>query len=256
MVSASYPARQAKTLTALAFSGASVLSLLERVREACPRPIRQVNPEVPPWLSTIVARLQARDPDGRYESAQEVADLLSNALVVFRQGEVPHPPHSPSRVEAGAASDGEVTPTKLPLKSPPDWEWSDPPEIKSRPGLGTVAAILMVLTSVILAFYGVILFLDQHSETPPVRPRPPVPGVITASEEIRRFVGHQDWVTCVVFSPDGRRAISGSIDRTLRLWDLESGEELRRFEGHTHQIWCVGALARRPHRPLRRRGGR
>ena len=227
MVSASYPARQAKTLTALAFSGASVLSLLERVREACPRPIRQVNPEVPPWLSTIVARLQARDPDGRYESAQEVADLLGDALVVFRQGEVPHPPHSPSRVEAGAASDGEVTPTKLPLKSPPDWEWSDPPEIKSRPGLGTVAAILMVLTSVILAFYGVILFLDRAlRDTARWSPAPSPRSHYGQQKEIRRFVGHQDWVTCVVFSPDGRRfAISGSIDRTLRLWSVEVGEE-------------------------------
>ena len=31
---------------------------------------------------------------------------------------------------------------------------------------------------------------------------------------------------------DGRRALSGSQDKTLRLWDLETGAELRRFEGH------------------------
>ena len=31
---------------------------------------------------------------------------------------------------------------------------------------------------------------------------------------------------------DGRRALSGSEDKTLRLWDLETGAELRRFEGH------------------------
>ncbi len=35
------------------------------------------------------------------------------------------------------------------------------------------------------------------------------------------------------FSPDGRWLISGSIDETLRLWDVETGAEIRRFDGHT-----------------------
>ena len=42
---------------------------------------------------------------------------------------------------------------------------------------------------------------------------------------------------------DGRRALSGSDDRTLRLWDLETGAELRRFEGHTRWITSVTVLA-------------
>jgi WD40 repeat protein len=48
--------------------------------------------------------------------------------------------------------------------------------------------------------------------------------------EVRRFEGHTAKVTCIAFSPDGKRALSGSEDKTLRLWEVQSGKELRRFE--------------------------
>ena len=37
----------------------------------------------------------------------------------------------------------------------------------------------------------------------------------------------------VALTPDGRKAISGSGDKTVRVWDLESGVCLKVLEGHT-----------------------
>ena len=57
--------------------------------------------------------------------------------------------------------------------------------------------------------------------------------------ELRRFIGHNDDVVSVAFSPDGRTALSGSDDNTLILWDVASGSELRRFTGHRDDVWSV-----------------
>ena len=39
---------------------------------------------------------------------------------------------------------------------------------------------------------------------------------------LRTFVGHEHGIHAVAMTPDGRYAISGSDDRTAKLWDLVS----------------------------------
>lgn len=56
---------------------------------------------------------------------------------------------------------------------------------------------------------------------------------------LRELPGHEGGVTSIAFSPDGRHILSGGFDKTVRLWDVESGQEVRRFVGHECKIRSV-----------------
>ena len=62
----------------LPFRASSTLAVLKRLTEDTPRPIQEIIPEVPDWLVTIISKLHAKKADDRYQTAQEVADLLAH----------------------------------------------------------------------------------------------------------------------------------------------------------------------------------
>jgi WD40 repeat protein len=62
---------------------------------------------------------------------------------------------------------------------------------------------------------------------------------LKTGQERRRFPGHTHTVWRVAFTPDGRRALSCSYDRTIRLWDVATGNELHRFIGHVGPVTGV-----------------
>ena len=53
------------------------------------------------------------------------------------------------------------------------------------------------------------------------------------------LVGHADAVWSVAFSPDGQRLASGSLDRTVKIWDSATGKELFTLKGHAGWVTSV-----------------
>lgn len=62
------------------FRGDTGLVVLRRVCEDTPRPIREVKPDIPEALVEIVNKLLAKNPDARFQSADEVAELFGRYL--------------------------------------------------------------------------------------------------------------------------------------------------------------------------------
>ncbi len=67
------------------FRAETSYGVLRRITDEEPRPIREINPEIPEWLCGIVARLMAKRPDDRFQSASEVAALLEQCLAHVQQ---------------------------------------------------------------------------------------------------------------------------------------------------------------------------
>jgi WD40 repeat protein/predicted Ser/Thr protein kinase len=57
-------------------------------------------------------------------------------------------------------------------------------------------------------------------------------------ETAARLRGHTDFVWSGAFSPDSRRLASCSKDRTVRLWEIETGE-CRVLRGHTDEVYAA-----------------
>lgn len=80
------------------------LALLKRVCEEVPRPVQQINPDVPDWLSRIVDRLLAKAPEDRFQKASDVAVLLQKCLAKLQSGSSNAKPTRNSKQQAAATS--------------------------------------------------------------------------------------------------------------------------------------------------------
>lgn len=67
------------------FRAESALGVLRRVADDTPRPLRELNEAVPDWLEALIAKLHAKVPGDRIETAQEVAVLLRGCLAHVQQ---------------------------------------------------------------------------------------------------------------------------------------------------------------------------
>jgi WD40 repeat protein len=71
------------------------------------------------------------------------------------------------------------------------------------------------------------------------QPAVPLPQTVRPGELLLTLLGHKDFVRSAVYSPDGRRIVSASGDKTVNVWDAASGQLIRTLSGHNGIVFDV-----------------
>jgi WD40 repeat protein len=61
------------------------------------------------------------------------------------------------------------------------------------------------------------------------------------SRNVAIIEGHSNMVSSVAFSPDGKRIVSGSWDKSIRIWDADTGSKILELRGHSNWIRSVAS---------------
>ncbi|NEP71779.1 MAG: TIR domain-containing protein [Okeania sp. SIO2G4] len=62
---------------------------------------------------------------------------------------------------------------------------------------------------------------------------------VYSGSESNRLQGHKNSIRSLSFSPDGKILASGSDDKQIKLWNMETGAEIRTFSGHDRSVISV-----------------
>jgi len=76
---------------------------------------------------------------------------------------------------------------------------------------------------------------ERLGEESPVFPEP----IIPSWNFQLTLKGHQDWVSALAMSADGQFLASGSLDKTVKLWNLETGETRYTLKDHQQGVLCL-----------------
>jgi eukaryotic-like serine/threonine-protein kinase len=252
------------------FSGTTTAKLVAHQLQSVP-PAHAIRKGLPEALSAVIARMMAKDPDDRYQSAAEVVEALMPFVDDSHDGSgmsARLPPIAAAAVAQSTANLGGSAGRARAVARQ-----------KRQLLIGVAAAVAVLVVAVAVA-----ALRDKDPQNPrggggsDVAPQPDVlrklyaldvgktnveaalftPGdaqLITSGsdklvrvwdaktgEPVRSMEGHAGNVRALSLLPGGKRLLSASHDRTLKLWEVATGKCLKTYEGHAAQVVGVAAL--------------
>ncbi|MBN3923943.1 MAG: WD40 repeat domain-containing protein, partial [Nostoc sp. NMS4] len=121
------------------------------------------------------------------------------------------------------------------------WNQKNQSELNEAESLGRYSLSLLNENKDLEAFVQAIkagkFLQSQHTTNPEVMNALQV--VSFQGRERNRLQGHDGIVRSVSFSADGKTLASGSDDKTIKLWNLETGKEIRTLKGHNSDVNSV-----------------
>ncbi len=206
------------------FDAKTPLAVLRRVADETPRPLHEVNPDTPEWMSEIVDKLLAKNPADRYQTAAEVAEAFAGALA---REHALSPLDVPAEVCPAASRSSTRTRKHICWKSV---------AFRTIPWIGG---------TVLGALLGVLLWPRDVVEREKIVEVAGQPATLDPGPKPKVMLpGDYGTVWAVAFVPNRDRLVVGMDDGRVKIWDLKKGEVLKTLEprlGGT--IWALDVSA-------------
>ncbi|MGF1460718.1 MAG: protein kinase [Leptolyngbyaceae cyanobacterium] len=185
--------------------------------------LAQQGRSISPELTAVLDRLVQDAVGDRFPSAKSTLEALKSLPTL--RGSVPgwtrrHPSSSVNQSETASVS--VVTPTieaEIPRTTPPPLMPEATVSVtvqKPPPPAATVAAPTATTAT-------------EVAETETM-------SNVRDWQCVRVLSGHQSWVTAVAFNPRSATLVSGSLDDTIKIWDLQTGAEMTTLQGHPRGV--------------------
>ncbi|MCD4785543.1 MAG: protein kinase [Candidatus Eremiobacteraeota bacterium] len=225
-------------------------------------PLSKYRDDIPEGLQDIFDKMIAMKRDDRYRRVEDVLTDLANIKCILS----PASPFSvggtsPSRfLETSPSRDPEQQPSSAmpPSESPAMADLLPAPvrpQKKRTPIIPLVILIACIITTAVLFVYtrnktksGKTVLPSSggmsSSQYPDKQTHSISPGIQNEPQLkkwkcLRTLKGHSSDVNSVAFSPDGKYMASGSNDKTIKMWNKDTGKCLRTLKGHSSDINSV-----------------
>jgi WD40 repeat protein len=107
---------------------------------------------------------------------------------------------------------------------------------RKQSSLKTVMALVVAAIAITLANLPQSLAQSPTTEDSTTAP---APESGQNKQPIYTLSGHTGDIASVAFSPDGQTLVSGSFDKTIKLWNLKTGKLSRTLTGHSDFVHAV-----------------
>jgi serine/threonine protein kinase len=212
---------------------------------------REETENIHPLLLDFIEELMEKLPENRPANTRVILQRLDE---IERQLKLP--PTTPNRPSPPPPNPPPVVTQKQPPVMPkinPSRPVSPVPVPKKKPAQpvknNNLRNRMIALGGVLLLGIGITQgygYFKSQEVNPQISPINSPTNKLTTRKKIsehsfldKTLTGHSDSVRSVVYSPDGRYLATGSVDKTIKIWEVATGKQLRTLTGHSDTVSSV-----------------